>query len=61
MDYSQFLVMKQEIGLLVVFLLVFLYDTFMSKRALNSIQGISIILFGLLTVCGFCCAAPSGV
>ena len=57
MDYSQFLVMKQEIGLLVVFLLVFLYDTFLSKRALNAISGVAIVLFGLLTVCGFCCCA----
>ena len=32
MDYSQFLVMKQEIGLLIVFILVFLYDTFMPAR-----------------------------
>lgn len=36
MDYSQFLAMKQEIGLLVVFLLVFLYDTFMPKKAQGS-------------------------
>ena len=28
MDYSQFLYMPQELGLLVVFLLVFLFDTF---------------------------------
>ncbi len=55
MDYSQFLVMKQEICLLVVFLLVFLYDTFLSKRALNAISGVTVVLFGLLTVCGFCC------
>ena len=33
MDYSQFLAMQQEIGLLVVFLIVFLYDTFMPKGA----------------------------
>lgn len=59
MDYSQFLVMKQEIGLLVVFLLVFLYDTFMSKRALNAISGITILLVGLLTVAGFCCCGGS--
>lgn len=59
MDYSQFLVMKQEIGLLVVFLLVFLYDTFMSKRALNAISGITILLVGLLTVAGFCCCCGS--
>lgn len=59
MDYSQFLVMKQEICLLVVFLLVFLYDTFMSKRALNAVSGVTVALFGLLTVGGFCCT-PSG-
>ena len=32
LDYSQILYMPQEIGLLVVFLLVFLYDTFMPER-----------------------------
>ncbi len=53
MDYSQFLIMKQEIGLLVVFLLVFLYDTFMPKKALNALSGITILLFGLLTLGGF--------
>lgn len=53
MDYSQFLMMKQEIGLLVVFLLVFLYDTFMPKKALNALAGITILLFGLLTLGGF--------
>ena len=37
MDYSQFLNMPQEIGLLVVFLLVFLYDTFMSKKVQNAL------------------------
>ena len=32
MDYSQFLMMPQEIGLLATFLLVFLYDTFMPAK-----------------------------
>ncbi len=44
MDYSQFLVMHQEIGLLVLILLVFLYDTFSNTTA----RGVS-----YLTVCGF--------
>lgn len=44
MDYSQFLVMHQEIGLLVLILLVFLYDTFSNTTAC----GVS-----YLTVCGF--------
>ncbi len=48
--------MKQEIGLLIVFLLVFLYDTFAGKRQLNALSGITVVLFGLLTVAGFFCA-----
>ncbi|MDE5744559.1 MAG: NADH-quinone oxidoreductase subunit N [Paramuribaculum sp.] len=54
MDYSQFLVMKQEIALLVVFLLVFLCDTFMPKRSQGAIGWISIILFAVATLFGFC-------
>ncbi|MDE6264931.1 MAG: NADH-quinone oxidoreductase subunit N [Paramuribaculum sp.] len=54
MDYSQFLVMKQEIALLVVFLLVFLCDTFMPKRSQGAIGWISIIAFAVATVFGFC-------
>lgn len=48
MDYSQFLAMRQEIGLLIVFLLVFLYDTFMPKKALNATAGFSTVLFLIL-------------
>lgn len=54
MDYSQFLAMKHEIGLLVVFLLVFLYDTFMPKKALNATAGFTCGLFALFTLFGFC-------
>ncbi len=53
MDYSQFLMMKQELGLLVIFLLVFLYDTFMPKKANKALSGITILLFGLFTLAGF--------
>ena len=54
MDYSQFFVMKQEIALLVVFLLVFLCDTFMPKRSQGAIGWISIVAFAVITVFGFC-------
>ncbi len=54
MDYSQFLVMKQEICLLVVFLLVFLCDTFMSRRAQNGVGIMTCVLFGVFTLLGFC-------
>ena len=54
MDYSQFLAMKQEISLLVLFLLVFLNDTFLPARAQSSIGKITCLLFGLFTLWGFC-------
>ncbi len=57
MDYSQFLAMKQEIGLLTVFLLVFLYDTFMPKRTQGSLPAFATVLTLALTVCGFFCTS----
>lgn len=54
MDYSQFFTMWQEIGLLIVFLLVFLYDTFAPKRALGALGTLTCIFFAALTVLGFC-------
>lgn len=54
MDYSQFLAMKQEIGLLVVFLLVFLYDTFASARAAGATGWVAVGLFAIFTAFGFC-------
>lgn len=53
MDYSQFLAMRQEIGLLIVFLLVFIYDTFMPKKAQGGIAGFTTGLFLLFTVASF--------
>ncbi len=54
MDYSQFLVMKQEICLLVVFLLVFLNDIFLPRKAQSGIGMITCVLFGIYTLFGFC-------
>lgn len=54
MDYSQFLAMKQEIGLLVLFLVVFLYDTFAPRKALGAVPGLTAALMVLLTAAGFC-------
>jgi len=45
--------MKQELGLLVIFLIVFLYDTFMPKKVLNGLSGITTLLFGIFTLAGF--------
>lgn len=54
MDYSQFLAMMQEIGLLVVFLLIFLFDTFSTPKGSKAVPGLSVTLMGLLTIAGFC-------
>ena len=61
MDYSQFLAMKQEIALLVVFLLVFLYDLFMPKRAQRGLSGFTIALFAIFTLGGFCPSFNGGM
>ena len=53
MDYSQFLIMPQEIGLLVVILLVFIYDTFMPDRCQKALPTFTTALFGLYTVFSF--------
>ncbi|MDE7126145.1 MAG: NADH-quinone oxidoreductase subunit N, partial [Muribaculaceae bacterium] len=56
MDYSQFLAMKQEIGLLVVFLIVFLYDTFMPKKSQGALPVFATVLTLAFTVgCFFMC------
>lgn len=53
MDYSQFLAMQQEIGLLVAFLIIFLYDTFMPSRSQKALPGLPVALLAILTVAGF--------
>ena len=60
MDYSQFLSMWQEIGLFLVFLLVFLYDTFMPRKAAgepnkaaSALPVFACILFAVFTALGF--------
>lgn len=59
MDYSQFLLMPQEIGLLLVFLLVFIYDTFMPGRSQRYMPVFSVVMMALYTIYCFCC--PAGV
>ncbi len=61
MDYSQFLVMKQEIGLLAVFLLVFLFDTFMPRSRQGAVGMVGCILFAIFTAFGFCPSLTCGV
>ena len=53
MDYSQFLMMPQEIGLLAVFLLVVLYDTFMQRTTQPALQLVTVVLFGVYMTWAF--------
>lgn len=64
MDYSQFLVMSQEIGLIAVFLLIFLFDTFAPRKALNATAPLACVLFGAFTLANIflpCCCSCSGI
>ena len=45
--------MPQEIGLLVVFLLVFLYDTFMPQSSQRSLPAFTAVVFGIFTIFSF--------
>jgi len=53
MDYSQFLLMPQELGLLLVFLLVFIYDTFMPQRSQRALPVFTTVLFAIYTAISF--------
>ncbi len=57
MDYSQFLMMPQEIGLLATFLLVFLYDTFMPAKCQKQLPLFTAVVFAIYTALSFipCC------
>ncbi len=60
MDYSQFMVMHQELGLLIVFLLVFLFDTFLSKSRQSKLSVTACVLFGLYTIWSFLTPLENG-
>jgi NADH-quinone oxidoreductase subunit N len=53
MNFSHFLVMGQEIGLVILFIFLFLYDTFCSEKGKQYFQGVAVSLFALLTGYGF--------
>lgn len=50
MDYSQFLTMSSELMLLVVFLIVFLFDTFGGAKAREYTSPLALICFSAMTV-----------
>jgi NADH-quinone oxidoreductase subunit N len=52
-DFSEFLVLRQEIGLMAVFLFLLIYDIFASGRAREQLYLVTCVLFGLNTLSGF--------
>lgn len=60
MDYSQFLMMSQELGLLVVILLVFFYDVFMPKMSQRALPVFACIVFALYTIGSLFCLPVTG-
>ncbi len=53
MDYSQFLMLPQEMGLLLVFLLVFLYDTFLPAKSQKGLPVFTAAVFAIYTAISF--------
>ena len=52
--------MHHEIGLLIVFILVFLFDTFGCKKVQGSLSVTALVLFGAFTVYGFFAPQQTG-
>ena len=52
-DFSDFLVLRQEIGLMAVFLFLLVYDIFASQRGRERLYLLACVLFGLYTLSGF--------
>lgn len=53
MDFSNFLLMQQEMSLMAVFVILFIYDVFCSDKGKQWFQPIACILFTLHTALGF--------
>ncbi|MDR0233054.1 MAG: NADH-quinone oxidoreductase subunit N [Dysgonamonadaceae bacterium] len=53
MDFSNFLYMKQEVSLMIVFIFLFLYDVFCSEKGKQRFQLVACTLFAIHTIFGF--------
>jgi NADH-quinone oxidoreductase subunit N len=60
MNFNNFLLMGQEIGLVILFVLLFLYDTFCSEKGKKYFTGVACGLFAVLTAYGFCPSISTG-
>jgi NADH-quinone oxidoreductase subunit N len=53
MNFSDFLFMEQEMGLVILFVFLFLYDTFCSEKGKHYFQSVACALFACHTALGF--------
>ncbi|MDH8702016.1 NADH-quinone oxidoreductase subunit N [Dysgonomonadaceae bacterium PH5-43] len=53
MDFSNFLYLGQEIGLVILFVILFLYDVFCSEKGKKYFQIVAVSLFALFILAGF--------
>ncbi len=60
MNFDNFLLMQQEMGLMAVFVILFLYDVFCSEKGKQWFLPVACALFAVHTVLGFCLASPAG-
>lgn len=60
MNYAQFFTMQQELSVLLVFLIVFLFDTFCGKKYRSAVTPLTIVLFAAATVYGFFTGCSTG-
>ncbi|MDR3339044.1 MAG: NADH-quinone oxidoreductase subunit N [Candidatus Symbiothrix sp.] len=59
MDFNNFLLMGQEIGLIAVFLILFIYDIIGSEKSKRYFYPFTCIIFAIFTLWGFC-PKPAG-
>ena len=60
MNLTNFLLMRQEISLIAIFFILFVYDLFASDKAKKYFQPFACVLFALHTLYGFCPNIPVG-
>lgn len=53
MDFSNFLYLEQEIGLVILFVILFIYDIFCSEKGKDYFQAVAVSLFAAFTIYGF--------
>ena len=53
MDFSNFLYLGQEVGLVILFVILFFYDVFCSEKGKKYFQLVAVSLFALFTLSGF--------